>query len=265
MVVIQIENRSNYTFIHHHLCNGQHLHHPSQKAYPAMHYYYDYEKFVRFIWLFILQTMLLFTENWINHIKGKLVKFPKPYNGTVKNDSERAEVETLQTDDIDTTAHINMECDVIPTSPQEVDPLGNVENCNGLDDDDNGALYSQTLNATLISSADHDVDVVDSIPKNRKILDMIPPKTRKMLTIRRASLPAIRTTSATESSLSHGIVSENCAALCAVWNVFVSVQNVVRGVWFFPFRSFPPRNHRSYRNWKKAAVTNTTHRRCVKC
>lgn len=127
-------------------------------------------------------------------------------------------MKTLQTD-TDTTTHIIMECDVIPTSPQEVDPLGNVENCNGLDGDDTGVLYSQILNATLIRSTDHDdgvggvggsVDVVDSVPKSsnsRKIIDIAPPKTRKMLTIRRASLPAIRATNVTESSLSHGIVS----------------------------------------------------------
>lgn len=115
-------------------------------------------------------------------------------------------VETLQTN-IDTTTHIIMECDVIPTSPQEVDPLGNVENCNGLDED--GVLYSQALNATLIASTKHDADAVDSVPKSRKIIDTAPPKTRKMLTIRRASLPAIRTTSATESSLSHALVSEH--------------------------------------------------------
>lgn len=117
----------------------------------------------------------------------------------------RGSVETLQTDT--EKAHIIMECDVIPTSPQEVDPLGNVENCNGLDGDDTGVLYSQTLNATLIASTEHDGDVVDSVPKSgsssRKIIDIAPPKTRKMLTIRRASLPAIRGTSVTESSLSH--------------------------------------------------------------
>lgn len=122
----------------------------------------------------------------------------------MKIEGERVEVETLQTD-TDTTAHIIMECDVIPTSPQEVDPLGNVENCNGLGDD-SGVLYSQTLNATLISSTDD--DVVDSIPKSRKLIDIVPPKTRKMLTIRRASLPAIRATAVTESSLSHAIVSQ---------------------------------------------------------
>lgn len=122
----------------------------------------------------------------------------------MKKESERVEVETLQTD-TDTTTHIIMECDVIPTSPQEVDPLGNVENCNGLGED-SGVLYSsQTLNATLITSTDD--DVVDSIPKSRKILDIVPPKTRKMLTIRRASLPAIRATAVTEFSLSHAIVS----------------------------------------------------------
>lgn len=121
-------------------------------------------------------------------------------------------MDTLQTD-TDTTTHIIMECDVIPTSPQEVDPLGNVENCNGLDGDDTGVLYSQTLNATLITSTDHDHgDVVDSVPKSsssssRKIVDIAPPKTRKMLTIRRASLPAIRATNVTEASLSHAIVS----------------------------------------------------------
>lgn len=112
--------------------------------------------------------------------------------------------------DTDTTTHIIMECDVIPTSPQEVDPLGNVENCNGLGDDgdDSGVLYSQTLNATLITSTDDGAVVVDAVPKSsRKIIDIAPPKTRKMLTIRRASLPAIRATNVTESSLSHAIVS----------------------------------------------------------
>lgn len=123
----------------------------------------------------------------------------------------RGSVGTLQTDT--EKAHIIMECDVIPTSPQEVDPLGNVENCNGLDGGDTGVLYSQTLNATLIASADHGGDVVDAVPKSgnssRKMIDIAPPKTRKMLTIRRASLPAIRATNVTESSLSHGIVSTN--------------------------------------------------------
>lgn len=119
-------------------------------------------------------------------------------------------MDTLQTD-TDSTTHIIMECDVIPTSPQEVDPLGNVENCNGLDGDETGVLYSQTLNATLIASADHDGDVVDSVPKSssRKIIDIAPPKTRKMLTIRRASLPAIRATNVTEASLSHQIVNRD--------------------------------------------------------
>lgn len=134
----------------------------------------------------------------------------------------RGSVDTLQTD-TETTTHIIMECDVIPTSPQEVDPLGNVENCNGLDGDDTGVLYSQTLNATLIASADHDGDVVDSVPKSgsssRKIIDIAPPKTRKMLTIRRASLPAIRATNVTEASLSHGIVNRDFfifSELCSI-------------------------------------------------
>lgn len=95
-----------------------------------------------------------------------------------------------------------MECDVIPTSPQEVDPLGNVDNCNGLDDD--AVLYSQTLNATLIKSTDQ----VDAVPKSRKIINMAPPKSRKMLTIRSStSHLSSHTSTITDSSLSHGIVS----------------------------------------------------------
>lgn len=96
-----------------------------------------------------------------------------------------------------------MECDVIPTSPQEVDPLGNVDNCNGLDDD--GILYTQTLNATLITTTD-EVDAVSN--KNRKIINIAPPKSRKMLTIRSsASPPSSHTSTVTDSCLSHGIVS----------------------------------------------------------
>lgn len=79
-----------------------------------------------------------------------------------------------------------MECDVIPTSPQEVDPLGNVEHCNGLDEE--GVLYAQPLNATLITSGADDVSVV---PKSRKILNMPTTKSRKLLTIRSSTSPPI--------------------------------------------------------------------------
>lgn len=97
-----------------------------------------------------------------------------------------------------------MECDVIPTSPQEVDPLGNVDSCNGLDED--GILYSQTLNAALTTSTDD----VDAVPKNRKIINIAPPKSRKMLTIRSSTSPPPRShpSTVTDSSLSHGIVSK---------------------------------------------------------
>lgn len=76
-----------------------------------------------------------------------------------------------------------MECDVIPTSPQEVDPLGNVEHCNGLDEE--GVLYAQPLNATLIT------DDVSVVPKSRKILNIPTTKSRKLLTIRSSTSPPI--------------------------------------------------------------------------
>lgn len=78
-----------------------------------------------------------------------------------------------------------MECDVIPTSPQEVDPLGNVEHCNGLDED--GILYSQSLNAALITSGDD----ISSVPKSRKILNIPATKSRKLLTIRSSTSPHV--------------------------------------------------------------------------
>lgn len=74
-----------------------------------------------------------------------------------------------------------MECDVIPDSPHEVDPLGNVENCNNLDAD--SGTYKGSLNATLIRSGDQ----VSIIPKNRKVLSIpaVGTKTnRKLLTVR---------------------------------------------------------------------------------
>lgn len=92
-----------------------------------------------------------------------------------------------------------MECDVIPTSPQEVDPLGNVENCNVLDDD--GVL---SLNATLITNSDD----VNAVSKSRKIVNIATAKSRKMLTIRSiASPPSSHTATVSGSSLSYGIVS----------------------------------------------------------
>ena len=45
-----------------------------------------------------------------------------------------------------------MECDVIPDCTQEVDPLGNLENCNNLQDE--SCNYGGSLNAQIISSTD---------------------------------------------------------------------------------------------------------------
>lgn len=79
-----------------------------------------------------------------------------------------------------------MECDVIPTSPQELNPLGNVEHRNGLDED--GVLFSQTFNATLITSADN----VNSVSKSRKIINLSPTKgNRRLLTVRSSALPPV--------------------------------------------------------------------------
>lgn len=98
-----------------------------------------------------------------------------------------------------------MECDVIPTSPQEVDPLGNVEHCNGLNNDDS-VLYSQSLNATLVTNADN----VNAAPKNRKILNLAPTKSRKLLNVRSsASPPVSHATTVTEPRHSYGSVSES--------------------------------------------------------
>lgn len=88
-----------------------------------------------------------------------------------------------------------MECDVIPTSPQELDPLGN-EHRNGLDEE--GTLYSPTFNSTLITS----VEDINSVSKNRKILNLSPTKgNRKLLTVRSsASPPVAHTTNLTDSN-----------------------------------------------------------------
>lgn len=84
-----------------------------------------------------------------------------------------------------------MECDVIPDSPQEIDPLGNVENCNNLSDE-NTSYTIGPLTTTFIPSNDH----IDGIAKNRKILNVtgVTTKNRKLL--------AIRTTTASSSSSS---------------------------------------------------------------
>lgn len=105
-----------------------------------------------------------------------------------------------------------MECDVIPTSPQEIDPLGNVEHCNGLNDD--SVLYSQSLNATLITNA----DAINAAPKNRKILNLAPTKSRKLLSVRSSASPPVpHATTITEPHQSYGNV-----------NFIFSIQNPVR-------------------------------------
>lgn len=45
-----------------------------------------------------------------------------------------------------------MECDVIPDCTQEVDPLGNIENCDLISNE--GSNYGGSLNAQIISSSD---------------------------------------------------------------------------------------------------------------
>lgn len=95
-----------------------------------------------------------------------------------------------------------MECDVIPTSQQEVDPLGTVEHCNGLDND--GMLYSQSLSSKLFTSTDN----IDGVPKNRKIINITPQKSRKLINIRSSTSPLVtHTKSVTDSNLNYGNVS----------------------------------------------------------
>lgn len=95
-----------------------------------------------------------------------------------------------------------MECDVIPTTQQEVDPLGTVEHCNGLEEDD--VLYSQLVSQTLIPND----DTVDEVSKNRKIINLTPPKSRKLLNIRSSTSPLVsHTTTVTDSNLNYRNVS----------------------------------------------------------
>lgn len=63
-----------------------------------------------------------------------------------------------------------MECDVIPLSQQEVDPLGTVEHCNELEVDN--VVYSQSLN---LNSDVINFDHTDEFPKNRKIINITSP------------------------------------------------------------------------------------------
>lgn len=95
-----------------------------------------------------------------------------------------------------------MECDVIPKSQQEVDPLGIVEHCNGLDDD--SVLYSQSLSSKIFTS----VDNVDGVPKNRKIINITPQKSRKLINIRSSTSPLVsHTKSVTDLNPNYGNVS----------------------------------------------------------
>lgn len=95
-----------------------------------------------------------------------------------------------------------MECDVIPTSLQEIDPLGTVEHCNGLDED--SVLYSQPLNPPLNADADDE----NTISKTRKIINIAPTKSRKLLNIRSSTSPPVsHTTTVTDSNLLYRSVS----------------------------------------------------------
>lgn len=60
-----------------------------------------------------------------------------------------------------------MECDVIPDCAQEVDPLGNVDNCQVLSNEN--SLYMGSLNAQLITSESFSI-----ITNNRKALTITP-------------------------------------------------------------------------------------------
>lgn len=96
-----------------------------------------------------------------------------------------------------------MECDVIPDSPHEVDPLGNLENCNSLSSD--GSAHIGSLNATIITSNEQ----LNLVPKSRKVLNIAPTKNRKLLAIR--SVPSgsnsTQTTTTTVSKSNHATVS----------------------------------------------------------
>lgn len=90
-----------------------------------------------------------------------------------------------------------MECDVIPNTPQEVDPLGTVEHCNGLDDN------KQSLNPTVLPSAE------TTASKTRKIVNITPNKSRKMLTIRSSASPHVsHTATVTDSNQPYESVSD---------------------------------------------------------
>lgn len=88
-----------------------------------------------------------------------------------------------------------MECDVIPDSPQDVDPLGNVENCNSLGSE-GSAPYMGSLNATIITSNEQ----LNLVPKNRKVLNIAPSKNRKLLTIRSVSSGSSSSSSNTQTT-----------------------------------------------------------------
>lgn len=99
-----------------------------------------------------------------------------------------------------------MECDVIPMSQQEVDPLGTVEHCNELEEDN--VVYSQplSLNSDVIK-----FDHTDEFPKNRKIINITSPKSRKLINITSPTSPTspllAHTTTVKDSSQNYRNVS----------------------------------------------------------
>lgn len=88
-----------------------------------------------------------------------------------------------------------MECDVIPMSQQEVDPLGTVEHCNELEEAN--MVYSQPLSLKSdIIKFDH----TDEFPKNRKIINITSPKSRKLINITSPTSPLLAHTTTVEDS-----------------------------------------------------------------